>query len=226
MDRTTAYKVLMAKQKENALKAISPERGADGFIAFMGLVKTKDEKDGGKVKYLPSTQYLKALACHFVQEPLLLVPKSRQMLVSWLAVSYAVWHCSTSSNRLCLWQSKNEDDAAKMVYTKDDPEVARASFVSWHMPEWLFPRPRGSYGHLLWPNKSQMRAIQQGPHVIRSESPSLIISDEMAFQEDAGDAYTAAKPAIDGGGQFIGISSANPGFFWDLVEDKTTSMAA
>ena len=47
-----------------------------------------------------------------------------------------------------------------------------------------------------------------------------IFSDEMAFQADAEDAYTGALPTIKGGGRFTGVSSANPGFFHYLCENK------
>jgi len=49
---------------------------------------------------------------------------------------------------------------------------------------------------------------------------SLIVSDEMAFQTDSEKAYMGALPSIRGGGKYVGISSANPGFFERMVKDQ------
>ena len=222
-----AARIKLAAEKAKLLKAIAPRMTAEGkpdpapFIAFLGIVKTKDEKDEGKVKRFPlHKQYLVDLSTHFVQEPLLLVKKSRQMLVSWLAVAYCAWRCYTRPNQLIVWQSKTESDAAAMVFDKDDPQVARMSFICSKLPRWAFDTPKGSYASLLWPNGSIVKGAKQNPEMVRQLSPSLVLSDEMGFQEYAGEIYAAARPAISGGGQFIGISSANPGFFWNACEDK------
>jgi len=56
---------------------------------------------------------------------------------------------------------------------------------------------------------------------LRQYTSSLIISDEMAFQEKAEEAYIAARPTLIGGGKFIGISSPNyKEFFYQMVGDK------
>jgi hypothetical protein len=45
-----------------------------------------------------------------------------------------------------------------------------------------------------------------------------LFSDEAAFQPEFGEAYTAALPAVRGGGQAIFVSSAEMGDFQELVE--------
>lgn len=223
MSITQAKRIRLSDRRRRILDSISPERGPDGFFNFWKFVKTKDEKDHGKIKPFPTDKkYLFEVGEKMVTEPLLLIPKSRQMMISWLAVVLCVWELYTLPYQLILWQSKNEEDANKMVFDKDNERVARASFVISELPAWLFPRPKYTSGNIICPNGSRMRGVQQGPNVIRSESPSRVVSDEMAFQEDAADAYMAARPSLQGGGKFLGISSANIGFFWDCVEDKTT----
>jgi hypothetical protein len=50
---------------------------------------------------------------------------------------------------------------------------------------------------------------------------SGILADEMAFQAEAKNAYTAAKPTISSKGRFTGISTAEHStFFEDLVFDN------
>jgi len=48
-------------------------------------------------------------------------------------------------------------------------------------------------------------------------------SDESAFQPEFDASYTAARPCLEGGGQYIAISSANPGSFCELVEGDKAS---
>jgi hypothetical protein len=50
-------------------------------------------------------------------------------------------------------------------------------------------------------------------------------SDETAFQPEAEDAYTAAMPTVLGGGKYTAVSSADPGFFEQLVFDKLQEAA-
>ena len=107
-----------------------------------------------------------------------------------------------------------------MVFTKD-PFFARISFLETHLPKALqtltFPKA-GAYGHLYCPNGSHVWAIPEGGDIIRSQTPSVVCSDEAAFQPEFGSAVTAALPAIKGGGQLIAVSSAEPGTFQELVE--------
>jgi len=50
---------------------------------------------------------------------------------------------------------------------------------------------------------------------------SGIFADEMAFQEQAEDAFTAARPTFLGGGRFTGVSTPNFRNFWyRMVYDK------
>ena len=76
------------------------------------------------------------------------------------------------------------------------------------------------YCKLEFPDISSMiKGIPEGGDQIRMHTSSGIFSDEMGFQPEAEAAYTAAKPTIDGGGRFTGVSTAEPGFFADMVDD-------
>lgn len=151
---------------------------------------------------------------------LFFVEKSRQVLVTWLVCAYLLWRAKYHAHQLILVQSKREDDAAALVFTKD-PWFARISFLETHLPDYLrtltFPKA-GSYGHLFFPNGSHIWAIPEGGDIIRSQTPSVVFSDEAAFQPEFGAAVTAALPAIKGGGSLVAVSSAEPGCFQELVE--------
>ena len=223
-------------------------RDAHYFIFHAGLV-TKDEHDAAHpMKPFPEEPYLRSLLdCFLVAgkmirpedatdaqaaghsrlwltalrtSGLFLCEKSRQVLVTWLGCAWMLWVAKFQPHRLILVQSKREDDAAALVFTKD-PFFARISFMEHHLPPHLktltFPKA-GAYGHLYFPNGSHIWAIPEGGDIIRSQTPSIVFSDEAAFQPEFGAAVTAALPAIKGGGVFVGVSSAEPSTFQEFVE--------
>jgi hypothetical protein len=157
---------------------------------------------------------------HLFKASILFVEKSRQVMATWLVCCYLLWRARSYPHQLILVQSKREDDAANLVFTKE-PTMARMSFMESTLPEPLrlvqWPKG-GSYAHLYFPNGSHVWAIPEGGSIIRSNTPSVIFSDEAAYQPELGEAFTAALPAISGGGQGIFVSSANPGEFCELVE--------
>lgn len=151
---------------------------------------------------------------------LMAVPKSRQMKVSWWACGVYLWAAQFVSGSNIFFQSKKEEDA--------DNLIQRSKFMYDHEPFFLKryqinPGNRGnhSYCKLDFPEiNSSIRGIPEGGDQIRMHTASGIFADEIAFQPSAEDAFTAAKPTIDGGGRFTAVSTANPGFFHLLVEDK------
>ena len=151
---------------------------------------------------------------------MLAVEKSRQMMVTWLVCAYCLWRMKYFAHQLILVQSKREEDAANLVFVKE-PHIGRMSFMESHLPAHLrtmvFPRA-GAYCHLYAPNGSHAWAIPEGSDIIRSNVPSVWFCDEAAFQPEFGGAYTAALPAVKGGGQAIMVSSAEPGEYQTLLE--------
>ncbi|HYE93736.1 MAG TPA: hypothetical protein VEA38_22075 [Terriglobales bacterium] len=161
-----------------------------------------------------------AFLCEMHALGMVLVEKSRDVFVTNLTCCYLFWRARSLDHQKILVQSKKEEDAAPLVFNKE-PQFGRMSFMEMHLPRHLrkLTFPSGAaYGNLYFPNGSQVRAIPEGGHIIRSEHPSVIFSDEAAFQPEFGAAYTAAMPACEGGGQFIAVSSAEPGAFEEIVQ--------
>lgn len=148
------------------------------------------------------------------------IEKSRHVMATWLTCAYLLWRARSYPHQLILVQSKREEDVAALVYDKE-PDQARISFLEWALPEELrlakLPAA-AKYCHLYFPNGSHIWGIPEGGHIIRSHNPSVLFSDEAAFQPEFGKAYTAALPAITHGGQLIVVSSAEPSEFMQLVE--------
>lgn len=177
---------------------------------------TRPEDAGYALAAGHSPLWLQAVA----SSGLLFVEKSRQVFVTWIVCAYLLWRAKYHPHQLILVQSKREDDAAALVFTKD-PFFARMSFMETHLPKALqsltFPKC-GAYGHLYFPNGSHVWAIPEGGDILRSQTPSVVFSDEAAFQPEFGAAFTAALPAIKGGGSLVAVSSAEPSTFQELVE--------
>lgn len=160
----------------------------------------------------------------------LFIEKSRQVMASWICCAYTLWRAKFHAHQLCIVQSRKEMDAVKFVFLKE-PQQARISFMELMLPDWLreigmfatgtvnhYKGSMSDNGHLYFRNGSHIWAVPQGGDMIRSNTPSLLFSDEAAFQPEFGLAYQAAMPALRGGGQGIFVSSAEPGDFAGLVE--------
>lgn len=161
--------------------------------------------------------YLRYIALAWLQEKLLLIPKSRQLRLSHLMVNLHGWLCQFYPGQKVAIQSKVFEDADALLERRwQSMKLEREKYP--HIP---WPEAKRKVGFIHWPNGSLMMAIKQGGDKVRSYTFSAILSDEMAFQEEAEEAYVAAIPTIEGGdAKYTGVSTANPGFFQTLVFDK------
>ena len=150
---------------------------------------------------------------------LLFIEKSRDVFATNLTCGYLLWRARAFDHQLLMVQSKKEDDAAQLVFVKE-PDIGRVSFMENHLPQHLrltaWPRS-GAFGRVYFHNGSQIWGVPEGGDVIRSNHPSVIFADEAAFQPEFDGAYTAALPAVHGGGQLVAVSSAAQGAFCTIV---------
>lgn len=160
--------------------------------------------------------YLLYIASLWWNHDLLAVPKSRQLRMTHLMVNLHGWLAMFYPGQRIAIQSKKEEDAdATLQRLVRSFEIMRREW-----PAMPWPRMRYKYANGIFEHGSIIKAVAQGPDVVRQYTFSAIFSDEMAFQLDAEDAYTAAIPTIEGGGKFTAVSTANPGFFEELVFDR------
>lgn len=206
------YQMLQLKQLQ------ATEKASKDFCYFLDkFVYTHDEHDPIEpTKKFPMKDYIKQLAKIFVTEEKIIIEKSRQMMVSWIACAYALWIAMFHDGRRVFIQSKKEKDANELLN--------RCKFIYDKLPEVTknkYKQDPPAHCKMTWGKaNSNIQAIPQGADVLRQYTSSLIISDEMAFQEKSEEAYIAAKPTLVGGGQFIGISSPNfKEFFYRCAHD-------
>jgi len=182
------------------------------------------------IKAFPKKLYIKEIVELWQKENLLLIPKSRQLMMSWLFTSLYLWDTQFHHGRLTFFQSKKEDDAndlvkrAKFVYDNEPKFLKRYHLDREFHPLLANPQASGTHTHcrLAFPGiNSEIRGIPEGGDIIRMHTASGILADEMAFQPAAMSAYTAAKPTISSKGKFTGVSTAEDNtFFHDLVFDN------
>jgi len=208
MAMTNGYTELVILQR--ALKEAALE---DPVFFLKKCVVTIDEHDqDNPYKPLPDKEYLWKIVETWQKHNLILIAKSRQMMITWLMVALHVWLALHEARKI-FFVSKKEVDA--------DALKERAVFIVKHLPEWIRPRYRPKYCLLEFPDlNSQIVAVSQESDALRQYTASAILFDEMAFADKAREIYVAAKPTIVGGGKFTGISSPNgKNFFYELCFD-------
>jgi len=224
------------------------------FIFDSKHLKTKDEHDPlSPIKPVPDHIYLRMvvdclmLGSHLIKVDdakyalqygigreflefvsrtgILFIEKSRDLFITNIICCFIHWRAKFHKYQTIMVQSKNEEDAANLVYMKDI-DIGRISFQEYHLPEHLKTvdlKRNGSYCNVYWPNGSRVRGIAEGGSIIRSEHPSMVFSDESAFQDEFDTSFGAALPTVQGGGFYLAVSSAEPGSFEQIVqpnEDK------
>ena len=156
---------------------------------------------------------------------LLAIVKSRQMLMTWLFSALSLWDAMFHAGRLIMLQSKREEDAVGDENVGDGL-LGRIKFILNHMsavPDMPRYEKIGNRVRFI-DNNSTLWAIPQGAAIVRQRTASGIFSDEAAYQDEFADAYVAARPCIRGGGWFVALSTANPGFFQHLCQDTISDV--
>ena len=137
----------------------------------------------------------------FQQERLIIILKARQLGISWLVCGYALWHILFNDGANVLIMREKEDEAKELL--------DRVRFMAASLPVHL--RPTWGIDHatmLTNPARvSRIRALPATEYAGSGEAGSLVIMDEWDKHPFQTKNFTALKPTIDAGGQFIGLST-------------------
>ena len=164
--------------------------------------------------------YMKPIVQTWLNEPIVIWEKSRDMTATWLTVALYTWDTLFHKGRENIFQSEDT--------TKTLDLVQRANFIYRNQPKFLrgvhkavFGAGSSKSGKLSVPTlESVIMGFPQGADQIRQFHPSGIYTDETAFQVGAGDSFAAIKPAIQNGGRYTAVSSAYPSWFWHAARDR------
>ncbi len=163
---------------------------------------------------------------------LTIILKARQLGLTWLALSYAVWKLIFNPGYAVVALSKREDDAKELV--------RRVSFILRYLPRWMVRHQKdgANFAGPVWDattltitithpegEPSTFTSMSSGPDSGRSFTASLVVLDEWAFQQWAREIWTAAYPTVNRptGGQVIGLSTAKRGTLFEEIWDGAVS---
>lgn len=204
---------------ENPLKAWDPSDNPFIKIRMPSFVFTQDEHDqSSPIKRLPDKKYLRLTSYAWVHEPLLSVPKSRQMLLTWLFSAIAVHETLFRNARHTAWISKKFDDANANIEKRVKPIADRLP----RKDGLTVPKYKFIKGVLESDDTASLiRAMGEEAKGLRQYTFSWVFDDEAAFQEQASGIIQAALPTVKGGGRFTLVSSANgKEVFYEVITEN------
>lgn len=189
--------------QENPRKAWDAQDNPFIKVRVRSFCWTIDEHDSSEPrKRLPDKDYLRLLAYAWVYEPLLSVPKSRQMLVTWLFCAIAAHETLFRDSKNTAWISKKFDDANAHLEKRIKPLCEALPKALW-VPDFHFKSGELSSGN------SYISAMGEEARGLRQYTYSWVFDDEAGFQVQASENIEAALPAVKGGGRLTLVSSAN-----------------
>jgi hypothetical protein len=213
-DKERKLKLLREKKRREDMKRWA----TDPWEFIKECCWTIDEADGGKIKQFPDKEYLHHVCIVWMRENLLAIPKSRRMLLTWILLALHLWAALFRPRSAIFIQSKKEGDSAYLI----GPE--RLLFMYRRLPDgYAWPKIKSIKGApplIRFSNGSQIFGIGQGPDQMRQYTASYVMLDEVAFWEWGRQTWGALKPTMQGGGKITAVSSANAGFFQELVTGK------
>lgn len=186
---------------------------------FLPSVRTLDQVDKiNPVKQFPVyLDYIRLYVRVWQKYPLIAIPKSRRMKMSWTNIALYTWDTMFFIGRFNAFVSKKEEDS--------DELVRRVKFILENLdnsglPRELVPTWEYTYNKIRFPElNSMIQGFPSGADQLRQYTFSGMLWDELAFWDNAKKAYAASFPTLEGGGRATFISSPGPGFFKDLVFD-------
>lgn len=183
------------------------------------LVFTQDELDVlAPYKPFPALPHIRELCIDYMrparESPVMLVHKSRRMMATWWVQWLALWRASLFRGATVCVQSIDATRSGEML-SNIVTMLKQSSEQIWYptgRPRFelrLTPKP------LLWfPDLgSKIKGIPQGDAQLRGPTSNLIVGDEVAFWDRFTETFDALRPALEGGGKFVGVSTGQTGPF-------------
>ncbi|MGL4651211.1 MAG: terminase large subunit domain-containing protein, partial [Caldilineaceae bacterium] len=135
------------------------------------------------------------------RERRLVVLKARQLGLTWLALSHALWLMLFRPPAHVLLFSLRESEARELL--------RRLRGLHSRLPPWLRGAAGGAQSGERWSLGNGSRALAFSTRAGRSYTGTLAIVDEADHVPHLADFLNAVKPTVDGGGQLLLISTAD-----------------
>lgn len=181
--------------------------------------RTWDEQDlANPHKPFPEYKYFELLHDLWLSEDALFIEKSRTVMATWWAVAECFHYVMTNHPASCIFWCPDQKRAelcirySKALWDQQDPQLKE-----------IYPLPRKkkrvedqSVFRFELGSGSWLEALPgMNPDKIRSEHPTIVCMDEVAFNRMASQAYgnaVAARPR-----KLLAFSSAKAGWFFDTI---------
>ncbi|MCO5214346.1 MAG: hypothetical protein M9936_31990 [Caldilinea sp.] len=128
--------------------------------------------------------------------------KARQLGMSWLCLTYALWLMLFRPAATVLIMSKRDDEAVELLQE-------RLAKMYWELPAWMQAKVvvRESAHDFVLSNGSRAKAFPTSGG--RSYTASFVLLDEADFLPDLAGTLNALRPTVDAGGQLVMISTVD-----------------
>lgn len=200
-----------ARELELAMCKEDPWR----FLTYWCLTEDAQNEES-PFQLFPNKIHLYWVTVYWIKTQYLLVPKSRQLSLTWLMCGLYLWQSLFFPSRLTMFQCKIEEDSKANL---------RRSFTIWEkLPQWMKdwqPCKPTELNLTFTRSRSQMIAVAQGSKHFRQRTLSGVFVDEASYSEDLMEVFGAAKSALGKVGKFTAVSSATPSEFASLVADES-----
>jgi hypothetical protein len=146
----------------------------------------------------------------WLANPLMFVPKSRQVMATWWASMICAWCVLFRRGQLLFQQSKKLEDAVGDEWTGDGL-LGRTKCILQHIPcqDWLIPRRSiviAAESILVRHTRSRIEPLPEGGDQIRSHTASGVVTDETSLQPGFSDALQAVMSSVRRG-WWIGLTT-------------------
>lgn len=133
-----------------------------------------------------------------------IILKARQLGMSWLCLSFALWLMLFRPIANIMIMSKRDEEAVDLL-------TNRLAKMHGYLPEWMQARvvERNSAHDFVLSNGSRAKAFPTSGG--RSYTGTFVLLDEADFLPSLSEVLNAIKPAVDAGGQLVLISTVDKG---------------
>lgn len=131
----------------------------------------------------------------------LVVLKARQLGMSWLSLSYALWLMCFRAPATILLFSLRQEESKELLW--------RLQGMYERLPAWMQARLQTKRSTERWELSTGSRAMAFSTRGGRSYTGTLALVDEADFVPDLGYFLNAVKPTIDAGGQLFMVSTSD-----------------
>ena len=135
------------------------------------------------------------------QSKKLVVLKARQLGISWLSLSYALWLMLFHPPATVLLFSLREEESKELLW--------RLRGMYARLPEWQQSKGVQLSNETRWVLSNGSRALAFSTRAGRSYTGTLAIVDEADFVPELSQFLNGVKPTIDAGGQLFLISTSD-----------------